>query len=62
MAPETRTAVLAVGVAFCGFFALLLTIGTIIEDGFDWLAALSLAIVALLGIGLLGAILNPPED
>jgi hypothetical protein len=59
--PQVRTALLAVGVAFCGFFALL-TVATIIEDGFDWLAALSLAIVGLLGIGLLGAILNPPED
>jgi hypothetical protein len=59
--PETRTALLGVGVAFCAFFALL-TVATIIEDGFDWLTALSLAIVALLGIGLLGAIMNPPED
>jgi hypothetical protein len=59
--PGVRTALLAVGVTFCAFFALL-TIGTIIEDGLDFLTVLSLAIVALLGIGLMGAILNPPED
>jgi hypothetical protein len=59
--PEVRTAVLAVGIAFCAFFALL-TVGTIIEDGFDFLAVLSLMIIGLIGVGLLGAILNPPED
>ena len=61
MEPGVRTAILSIGVAFCGFFALL-TIGTIIEDGFDFLAVISLAIIGLLGVGLLGAILNPPED
>ena len=61
MEPQVRTALLAVGVTFCAFFALL-TIGAIIEDGLDILTVLSLGIVALLGIGLLGAIMNPPED
>jgi hypothetical protein len=59
--PEVRTALLAVGVVFCIFLGGL-TLGAIIESGFSFLAAISIAIVALLGIGLAGAILNPPED
>jgi hypothetical protein len=61
MEPEVRTALLLVGIVFCLGFAAL-TLAAAAESGFGILTLLSLAIVALIGAGLIGAILNPPDE
>jgi hypothetical protein len=38
-----------------------LTIDVMVRTGFDVLVAISLAIVAMIGFGVLGALLHPPE-
>jgi hypothetical protein len=38
-----------------------LTIDVMVRTGFDVLVAISLAIVAMVGFGVLGALFNPPE-
>jgi hypothetical protein len=38
-----------------------LTIDVMIRTGFDILVAISLAIVGMVGFGVLGALFNPPE-
>ena len=38
-----------------------LTIDVMVRTGFDVLVAISLAIVAMIGFGVLGALFNPPE-
>jgi hypothetical protein len=38
-----------------------LTIQAVADHGFDLLAALSLLVLALFGIGVVGALRNPPE-
>ena len=39
-----------------------LTIDVMLKSGFDVLVALSLAIVGMVGFGVIGALLNPPEE
>ena len=39
-----------------------LTISVAIEDGIDVLVVVSIVILALLGIGVLGALSSPPPD
>jgi len=38
-----------------------LTIDVMVRTGFDVLVAISLAIVGMVGFGVLGALFNPPE-
>jgi hypothetical protein len=60
MNPDLRLALLAVAAVFClAFGAMTLTV--IGDSGLDILTITSLAIVALILIGLYGAIRNPPE-
>ena len=47
MSPDLRTAVLAVGLIFWGFFALM-TVSVIIEEGIDILTISAIVILALL--------------
>lgn len=56
-----RTAAL---VATLALIALLgaLTLDVMIRDGFDILVATSLLILALFGFGVVGALMNPPEE
>lgn len=61
MDPILRTLLLAAGLAFCGFFALL-TISAALESRFDILTLVSLFVVVMIGAGLFGAIRNPPPD
>lgn len=61
MDADARTAILGVGIAF-GTLLGALTIGEIADSGLDILTLLSLGIVAMLLIGLIGAIRHPPED
>jgi len=39
-----------------------LTIDVMLKSGFDVLVAISLVIVGMVGYGVLGALLNPPEE
>ena len=57
----TRTLVL------CGTLAIIcllafLTISVAVEDGIDILVVVSVIVLALLGIGVLGALSTPPPD
>lgn len=61
MEPELRTALLLVGILFCLGFAGI-TLAAAAESGFGILTLVSLGIVALIGVGLIGAILNPPDE
>ena len=57
---ETRKIVLGVVLVFVVAMGGL-TIQVAIDDGFDVLTALSLLVVALFGIGVVGALRHPPE-
>jgi hypothetical protein len=50
--------------AALAFIALLtfLTVSVLVREGFDILVGLSLVILALFLFGIVGALLNPPED
>jgi len=61
MNPDVRTAVLAVGFTFC-VFLLILTLGVVADSGLDILSVISFAVIALIAIGLLGAIREPPDE
>jgi hypothetical protein len=56
-----QSAILAVALAFVILLAGL-TISVTIEQGFDVLTVLSLLVLALIGFGVLGALLNHPPD
>jgi hypothetical protein len=56
----TRLIVLAAIVVFVAGFAFL-TVSAISEQGFNPLSALSILIVVVLGVGVVGALRNPPE-
>jgi ribose/xylose/arabinose/galactoside ABC-type transport system permease subunit len=56
-----QSAILAVALAFVILLAGL-TISVTIEQGFDVLTVLSLLVLALIGFGVLGALLNQPPD
>ena len=65
MNPDVRNAILSAGLAFCIlFFAA--TIVAVVESGFSArgivLGAISLLIVLMIGLGLLGALRNPPPE
>jgi hypothetical protein len=69
--PDLRTALLLLGLVFCGFFAAV-TIYVIVDTGLRLrtygdigaiaLYGVSLLIVVMIGAGLIGALRNPPDD
>jgi hypothetical protein len=61
MDPDTRTALLAVGIVFCGGFAAM-TLTVAAESSFDIFTVISLLIVGMIAAGLIGAIRNPPDE
>jgi hypothetical protein len=71
MDPDLRTALLLIGLVFCGFFAAV-TIYVIADTGLHLrtygdigavgLYGVSLLIVVMIGVGLIGALRNPPDD
>jgi hypothetical protein len=56
-----RLVVLGVALLFIAFFAFL-TIAAIFEGGFTGASAISIFILALLAIGIVGALRNPPRQ
>jgi hypothetical protein len=56
-----QSTMLAVAVAFVVLLGGL-TISVIAESGFDFLTVLSLLILALIGFGVIGALMNQPPD
>ncbi len=60
MDPLLRTFALASGLLFCVVFAAA-TVVVAAQNGIDLAVVLSLAIVALVMLGLVGAIRNPPR-
>jgi hypothetical protein len=61
MDPEIRGAILAVGLGFCAIFTYM-TFAVAFDSGFDVFTLAGLLIVALIAIGLIGAVRNPPDD
>jgi hypothetical protein len=59
MDPDVRTALLVVGMLFCALFGLM-TVTVVAQDGIDVLSIAAFAIVAMVLIGLLGALRGPP--
>ena len=71
MDPDLRTALLLLGLIFCGFFAAVtlyviadtgLHVRTYGDIGAIALYVVSLLIVMMIGAGLIGALRNPPDD
>jgi hypothetical protein len=56
-----RTLVLGGSLAIICLLAFL-TISVAVEDGIDVLVVVSIVVLALLGIGVLGALSSPPPD
>jgi quinol-cytochrome oxidoreductase complex cytochrome b subunit len=56
----TRTVVLGLALLFIAFFAFL-TVAAIIEQGVTVASFISFFILALLAIGIVGALRNPPN-
>jgi hypothetical protein len=56
-----RTAALLGSLAIIGLLAVL-TISVVVDDGVDILVILSLIVIALLGFGVLGALVSAPPD
>ena len=71
MDPDLRTALLLLGLIFCGFFAVV-TLYVIVDTGLSLktygdigalgLYGISLLIVVMIAAGLIGALRNPPDD
>lgn len=57
----TSRTLIAVALAFTVFFAVL-TISVIVRTGLDILTLTSLFVLTLLGIGLYGALMHPPDE
>ena len=64
MSSDVRSAILAAGLAFCILF-FGATLVAVADSGFSgkgiFLGAISLLIIGMIGLGLLGAIRNPPR-
>lgn len=58
---SSRTAVLLASLGLIGYL-LYLTVSGVIDEGFSGLAVVSLAVLLLLGIGVLGALTAPPDE
>jgi hypothetical protein len=56
-----RTAALVGSLATIGLLAVL-TISVVVDDGVDVLVILSLIVIAILGFGVLGALVSAPPD
>jgi hypothetical protein len=56
-----RNAVLIAALGLIGLLAFL-TISVLIKEGLDPLVMISLVVLAILGIGVLGALTAPPDD
>ena len=56
-----QSAILAAALAFVILLGAL-TISVTVEHGFSVLTAISIVVLALLGFGVLGALLNQPPD
>ena len=56
-----RTLVLGAALVFIAGFGFL-TVAAIIEQGFTLASALSIFILLLLGVGIVGALRNPPRQ
>ncbi len=56
-----RTAALVASLAMLGLLAFL-TISVIIDDGVTPLVVVSFVLLAMIGFGVVGALLNPPEE
>ena len=57
----SRLVVLGVALMFIAFFAFL-TVAAIFEQGFTPASAISIFILVLFGIGIVGALRNPPRQ
>lgn len=64
MSDDVRTAILGAGIAFCILFGAA-TVVAVVETGPSgsglFLGGISLAIIAMIGFGLFGAMRNPPR-
>jgi hypothetical protein len=60
MDPDVRAALVLVGLLFCALFGLM-TITVVAQHGIDVLSIAAFAIVAMVMIGLLGALRGPPR-
>ena len=56
-----RTAALVASLALVGLLAFL-TVSVIVRDGVTPLVVVSLLLLALIGVGVVGALTNPPEE
>ena len=56
----TRLAILAVAMVFITGFAFL-TISVVSQQGVTLLGAVSIFVLVLLGVGVIGALFNPPQ-
>jgi hypothetical protein len=56
-----QSVILAAALAFVVLLAAL-TVSVTVEHGFDFITVLSLVVLALIGVGVLGAMLNQPPD
>jgi hypothetical protein len=56
----TRRLVLAAALLFIVGFAFL-TLSAVAQQGFTLLSAVSIFVLVLLGVGIVGALLNPPR-
>jgi hypothetical protein len=56
-----QSTMMAVVVVFVVLFAAA-TIDVIVRTGFDVIAAFALLVLALIGIGVIGALRNPPNE
>lgn len=56
-----RTATLAGALVFVAAFAAL-TVGVIVDSGFDVLVVISLVVLAMIAYGVIGALLHRPEE
>jgi len=57
---NARTATLLASLAFIGLLAYL-TVSVVVKDGVTPLVVLSFGILAMFGIGVIGALTTPPE-
>jgi hypothetical protein len=56
-----QSAIFGVVIAFVVLFAAM-TISVVVEQGFDVITALALLVLALIGFGVIGALLERPPD
>jgi hypothetical protein len=58
---RARAVILGLALAFIGVFGFL-TLYVLFSSGPDLLVVLSLAVLGMLGFGVVGALASPPED